>query len=163
MRRQKVVMLGSFGVGKTSLVRRFVEQAFDDKYLSTVGVKISRKTIALQPAAVTLLLWDVAGREGFEHMRKSYLRGAAGALIVCDVTRPETWAGLRAELETFLEERPGKPFVLAANKVDLLPDPETLPPEVEALGSLGSVHSTSALDGRGVEAAFAELAQKVCA
>ena len=80
----KVCLLGDFAVGKTSLVSRFVHNAFSDKYLSTIGVKVSRKTVAVVGAdevvELTIMLWDLAGNEEFNQMRASYLRGAAGAL-----------------------------------------------------------------------------------
>ncbi len=87
--QKKVCLLGDFAVGKTSLVRRFVEGRFDDKYLSTIGVKISRKTLARPYGALHLIVWDLAGGEEFG-AESSYLRGAAGALIVGDLTRRET-------------------------------------------------------------------------
>src|SRR5512147_1281675 len=88
--QKKVCLLGDFAVGKTSLVRRYVEGRFDDKYLSTIGVKISRKTLARSTGTLNLLIWDLAGSDEFNTIAPSYLRGAAGALIVCDLTRPET-------------------------------------------------------------------------
>ena len=95
---KKVCLLGDFAVGKTSLVRRFVYDLFDDKYVSTIGVKVSRKTVILTRdddiVDLTMMLWDLAGGEEFAHMRASYLRGAAGALMVYDVSRPETLSSL---------------------------------------------------------------------
>lgn len=92
---KKVCLLGDFAVGKTSLVRRFVHDYFDDQYLSTIGVKVSRKTINIaqgeQIVELTMMLWDLAGSEEFTHLRASYLRGAAGVLLVGDLTRPLTF------------------------------------------------------------------------
>ena len=97
---KKVCLLGEFAVGKTSLVRRFVQNFFDDRYISTVGVKVSRKTMSFPRAGevveLTMMIWDLAGSEEFDRVRASYLRGTAGALLVCDLTRPETLHGLRA-------------------------------------------------------------------
>ena len=91
---KKVCLLGDFAVGKTSLVRRFVYDLFDDKYISTIGVKVSRKTVSLARdddiVDLTMMLWDLAGSEEFSRMRASYLRGAACALMVYDISRPET-------------------------------------------------------------------------
>ena len=88
----KVCLLGDYAVGKTSLVRRFVYNMFDDRYLSTIGVKVSRKVVALaredEVVELTLMLWDLAGSEEFDSVRASYLRGAVAGLIVCDLTQP---------------------------------------------------------------------------
>ena len=91
MMQKKVCMVGLFATGKTSMVQRFVHSRFSDRYLSTVGVKIDRKEVEVDGAAVTFMLWDLAGRDGFEDITPSYLRGSHGILYVADGTRPETW------------------------------------------------------------------------
>ena len=95
--KKKVCLLGSFAVGKTSLVERFVHNRFDEKYLTTIGVKISQKALPpieskrdRQMIQHTFLIWDIAGLEKFDSVEMSYFRGAAGALVVADLTRPET-------------------------------------------------------------------------
>ena len=99
---KKVCLLGDFAVGKTSLVRRLVHDMFDDRYISTIGVKVSRKTITIARDQdiidLSIILWDLAGSEEFNHMRASYLRGASGLFLVADVTRPATLANLPAYL-----------------------------------------------------------------
>ena len=88
---KKICLLGDFSVGKTSLVRRFVHNRFDDQYISTIGVKVSRKTVVLPVAddlvELTLMVWDLAGSQGTTPIAASYLRGAVGAVLVCDLTR----------------------------------------------------------------------------
>lgn len=120
---KKICLLGDFAVGKTSLVRRFVYNLFDDKYISTIGVKVSRKTVSLpltdDIASVTMMLWDLAGSEEFSRMRASYLRGASGAVLVGDLTRPETFDHLQGYIDDLLKVSPQAQFVLAANKSDL--------------------------------------------
>ena len=86
--QKKICLLGEFAVGKTSLIRRYVEDKFSDKYLSSIGVKVSRKNVELGDDTVKLLIWDLAGGE--DYTQSSYLMGAAGALLVCDVTRADT-------------------------------------------------------------------------
>ena len=81
--KKKVVMLGAYGVGKTSLVRRFVSNKFSDEYLSTLGVRIEKREIALGDQALELLLWDVAGDDEFFRLRSSYLLGASGPAVGC--------------------------------------------------------------------------------
>jgi small GTP-binding protein len=122
--QKKVCLLGDFAVGKTSLVRRFVYNLFDDKYLSTIGVKVSRKTVTLATtndiASITMMLWDLAGSEEFSQMRASYLRGAAGAVLVCDLTRPETFDHLQIYINDLRKISPDAQFLLAGNKYDLV-------------------------------------------
>src|SRR5271170_1310300 len=89
-------MLGSFAVGKTSLVRRYVLSQYDDKYLTTVGVKVDKKTIRVGNDDVMLMLWDIYGEDDFQKLRMANLSGSNGYLLVADGTR-------RATLEKALE------------------------------------------------------------
>lgn len=122
---KKICLLGDAAVGKTSLVRRFVYNLFDDKYLSTIGVKVSRKIVAVPRAdgvvELTMMLWDLAGSEEFDRVRSSYLRGAAGAILVCDLTRPETVDSLRVYAASLSKVNPNaQVLILGANKYDLV-------------------------------------------
>lgn len=90
MIQKKLCMLGAFAVGKTSLVRRFVQSLFTDKYLTTVGVKIDKKQVVCADKEVALLLWDLYGEDEFQRVQTSYLRGASGLLLVADGTRSAT-------------------------------------------------------------------------
>lgn len=160
--QKKICLLGEFAVGKTSLVRRFVEGRFDDKYLSTIGVKISRKLMARPRGELLLLIWDLAGGDEFS-VQSSYLRGAAGALVVCDLTRSSTLAAFERYTAQLWEHNPGAPVVFIANKVDLvaeraLSDADLLAAS-ERLG--GPCLRTSAKTGEQVEAAFAALAERL--
>lgn len=122
--QKKVCLLGDFAVGKTSLVRRFIEGLFDEKYLSTLGAKVDRKTLNLekngQAVKLKLLIWDIAGSEKFNMMMGSYYNGASGAILVCDLTRPETITSLKKYVDNFWKINPNTPLVIAGNKVDLL-------------------------------------------
>ena len=120
---KKVCMLGEFAVGKTSLVRRFIFDRFDDRYLSTIGVKVSRKSLVIprgdEVIDLNMMLWDLAGSEEFSHVRASYLRGTAGAILVCDLTRGDTLAILEQYMTDLHTISPAAEVVIAANKVDL--------------------------------------------
>ena len=121
MLQKKICMLGGFGVGKTSLVSRFVTSIFSDTYLTTVGVKIDKKTIAVDAREMTLMLWDIYGQDEFQTVRDSYLRGASGYLLVADGTRHatlETAAALQQKAESVIGR---VPFLLLLNKADLDP------------------------------------------
>ena len=76
--KKKICMVGACGVGKTSLVRRFVESIFDESYQTTIGVKIDKKLLELDGREVTLVIWDLAGEDEFAQVREAHLRGAAG-------------------------------------------------------------------------------------
>src|SRR5512136_332396 len=112
---KKVCLLGDFAVGKTSLVRRFIYDRFEDKYLSTIGVKVSRKTVVVHNTDrvfdLSILLWDMAGSEEFDRYRVSYLRGVAGAILVCDLTRPETLAHLQFFVRDLLKVNANAPII----------------------------------------------------
>src|SRR3989304_6738157 len=116
--QKKVCMLGDFAVGKRSLVRRFVEGRFDDKYLSSIGVKISRKTLVRGDHRLDLIIWDLAGCENFIHLQPAYLQGAAGALVVCDLTRRDTLQNLSDYCQQFLMINPSAAVVYLGNKGD---------------------------------------------
>lgn len=158
--QKKVCLLGDFAVGKTSLVRRFVEGRFDDRYLSTIGVKISRKTMTRAEYILNLLVWDLAGGDEHSDSGTGYLRGAAGALIVCDLTRRETLAGLHHYTRQLRAINPQAHIVLLANKVDLTAERQVSEEELSLLANqLGCPYlSTSAKTGQGVPEAFEQLA-----
>ncbi|MEQ8206756.1 MAG: Rab family GTPase [Woeseia sp.] len=160
----KVCIIGDFAVGKTSSIERFVNQQFSDKYLTTVGVKIDTKEIRLATlnSDVKLVIWDVAGTERFGALEFSYLRGAAGYLLVADGTRGRTvQSALR--LKQQIEERYGDlPFVFMLNKVDLRDSWEVKNDSLEDLeNSFPDLFLTSAKTGQEVEAAIEKLAFRI--
>lgn len=162
MIQKKICMLGTFAVGKTSLVRRFVESIYSDIYLTTVGVKIDKKVVAVQGQEVMLLLWDIQGEESASALQKSYLRGASGYLLVADGTRKETlYTAL--SIQTRVQDTLGAaPFLLLLNKADLTERWAIGEGEIEALEQKGwHVLRTSAKTGAGVEEAFLILAQRL--
>jgi small GTP-binding protein len=160
---KKICLLGDFAVGKTSLVRRFVYSLFDDKYISTVGVKVSRKTVAIardkDVVELTMMLWDLAGSEEFSQVRASYLRGAAGAVLVCDLTRAETLDSLQTYVDDLLHVSPRARLILAANKSDLTDQHQLTSEQVESLAAAlnAPYHFTSAKIGDEVEPLFRRL------
>ena len=152
MLQKKICMVGGFAVGKTSLVRRYVDSVFSETYLTTVGVKISKKTVALGERQVNLILWDLAGEDDIASLRMSYLRGAAGYVLVADGTRPATLE-VALSLRWRVEAEFGPlPFVLLVNKNDLKEEWTASDEELEALRQSGWwVRPTSARTGEGVE------------
>lgn len=160
MIQKKVCMLGAFAVGKTSLVSRFVHSIFSDKYHTTIGVKIDKKSVPLLRGEMELILWDIYGEDEFQKVWMSYLQGASAYLIVADGTRRET-LDVAASLQRAAEQEIGKvPFVLALNKADLADQWQVDRGALEQAGELGwKVVRTSAKTGEGVEEAFLILAR----
>lgn len=116
----KVCLIGDFAVGKTSLIRRFTESRFSESYLSTIGIRVSRKTLQTSDSStLTLMIWDTAGGEPFTTVVRSYYRGSRGAALVCDVTRPETVTSLMRYAREFHTVNPGVSLIMMANKIDL--------------------------------------------
>jgi small GTP-binding protein len=161
--QKKICMLGTFAVGKTSLVRRFVESIYSDKYHTTVGVKIDKKLVDLDGTwKMMMMLWDVEGAEAAHDLRKSYLRGASGYLLVADGTRKDTL--YRAlEIQTRAQDTVGLvPYIFLINKSDLVDEWEINEQELAALEERGwHIIRTSAKSGTGVEEAFLTLARKM--
>jgi len=162
MLHNKICMLGGSGVGKTSLVSRFVSSIFSDTYLTTVGVKIDKKQVSIEGGETTLMLWDIYGQDEFQTVRDSYLRGASGYLLVADGTRHatlETAETLQHRAESVIGR---VPFLLLLNKADL--DREWQVDEralVKLVDQGWRVVKTSAKTGDGVEEAFTTLAREM--
>lgn len=108
-------MVGDFGVGKTSLVKRFVDNSFSEEYLSTIGVSISKKNLNES----TLMLWDIEGHTEFKPVFKQYLLGAKGFIIVGDVTRKDTIGAIAKHIELCHSIVKGAPICIALNKSDM--------------------------------------------
>jgi small GTP-binding protein len=162
MIQKKVCMVGVFGTGKTSLVQRFVYSKFSEKYHSTVGVKIDRKEVDVADLPVTLLLWDLAGQDKFQHIQASYLRGSSGLFYVVDGTRRETLDELGTLRSLAVETLGPVPSVVAFNKADLADQWELNEGELYALVAPGRhVLKTSAKTGAGVDEAFFWLAAQM--
>ncbi len=160
---KKVCMVGAFSVGKTALVRRYVHSFFSDRYLSTVGVKISKKTLTVNDTPLNLLLWDLEGQDDYYgEINTSYLRGAMGLIVVADGVRSESLTIALSVRETALNCIGPVPNLLLLNKVDLSETwsvPETA---IESLEKDGlRVMKTSAKTGLNVEEAFMTLATEM--
>ena len=164
MLKKKICMLGAYGVGKTSLVRSFVFSIFDERYHSTVGVKIDKKPVDILGREVELQLWDIAGEDDRFTVPTSYLRGTSGYLLVVDGTRRDT-LDVAMDLQRRTEGEVGSvPFLAVLNKTDLVDrweiDPACLA-EIER--RKWPIIHTSAKLGTGVETAFFELGRAILA
>ncbi|NEP01205.1 MAG: GTP-binding protein [Symploca sp. SIO2E9] len=165
---KKICLVGDFGVGKTSLIRRFVERQFSDQYLSTVGVKISRKTMELMGGEadkklnLKLMIWDLEGHTKFKGISKNHLQGASGALVVADLTRPETIEHIPEHINLFLSINPKGVIIVALNKADLFAE-EKLQKigQVKEFDQILATYQTSAKIGLYVDDIFYQLAREM--
>lgn len=161
---KKICLVGDFGVGKTSLIRRFVEGNFSDQYLSTVGVKISKKTVEVltEKQTVQLLIWDLEGHTKFKAIAPTYLKGGSGAIIVADVTRTQTIERISEHIQLFLSVNPKGILIVALNKFDLI-DEEKFDKllqmvELQFSDKVAHIYPSSAKTGLSVNEIFEEIA-----
>ena len=165
--KKKMLLLGDGAVGKTSLVRRFVLDEFEDRYITTIGAKITKKDINFkvggEPMKLSLMLWDVLGQQGYSNIQKASLSGADAALIVCDVTRAATLKSLHDYWVPKVKEVAGDiPLIILANKADLTKRELGAQELFETASELNSVFFfTSAKTGMNVNLAFYKIAYAV--
>lgn len=160
MINKKVCMIGAFAVGKTALVQRYVHSIFTDRYLSTVGVKISKKTLSVGGREMTIVLWDLEGKDDYVDVNISYLRGAMGFFVVADGTRRET-LDTALTLRTLALDLIGPvPNALLVNKADLAAEWEVTDGHLAGIELQGvRVIKTSAKSGQAVSESFNALAR----
>ncbi|WP_294958713.1 Rab family GTPase [Sulfurovum sp.] len=156
MIRKKILMLGDFAVGKTSLVRHYIDNTFDDVYLTTIGVKVSKKMLAVNHVELELLIWDIEGETPTKKIPKAYFKGASGAIIVCDASRKETIEGIREHIGDLLAFNREAKYVIAYNKSDLLSAQQK-----ETLSLSENTFLTSAKDGSQIDILFTTLAKEI--
>lgn len=162
MIQQKICLLGSFSVGKTSLIRRYVDSLFTDKYLTTVGVKIDKKQFEFNGNTHSLMIWDIAGEDDFTSIRTAYLRGMSGYIIVIDPTRRHSYETALAIHDMVKNTVGDLPAVFALNKVDIKSTWQLEAPQHQHLQQLGHpIVETSAKQNVGVETMFLKLIEKL--
>ncbi len=159
---KKVLLIGEASVGKTSLIRRFVIDRFDDRYIVTIGTKVSRKVMDFEypkeGLAVSLMMsvWDVIGQRTADRMHEMHFKGAEAFIVVCDGTRRETFEAVSDWVERARRVAGPAPGVLACNKVDLKAAFKVAEADVRAKAAALKLTPmfTSAKTGEGVEEAF---------
>ena len=155
---KKICLIGRFAVGKTSLVKQFINKQFGGKYKTTVGVSISTKNIIINDIEVSMVIWDIAGFEQDGHYTH-YLRGVHGLIWVFDGTEPESFAILKTIIRS-LPEIKQIPSVCFINKHDLVDEWIIEPHHIKELEKFNyAVIKTSAKTGKNVEAGFEKLAE----
>ncbi|MBN2155395.1 MAG: GTP-binding protein [Candidatus Lokiarchaeota archaeon] len=161
--KMKICLLGDGGVGKTSLVYRFIQNRFSTDFKSTLGVNLLKHEVAIDHIRVTVQIWDLGGQDKYEGLRKLYLDGSQGALLVFDKTNKKSYENLEKWVRSFRDLRGGKPMLLIGNKLDLK---EFIVIDDETAESYSKSHdldyiSTSAKTGEKVETAFTSLIKKI--
>jgi small GTP-binding protein len=123
--KKKICLIGDPAVGKTSLVRKYVTDMFDDKYIGTLGTKVTKKRIMIESSTnnfdLTIAIWDILGQQEFHRIQKMAYRGAKGVFLVCDLTRKETLSNLINWKEAITQVTGEIPMIILANKCDLEP------------------------------------------
>ncbi|MCR9286788.1 MAG: GTP-binding protein [Bacteroidetes bacterium] len=159
MINKKVILTGSFGVGKTSLFNQFLYQRFSDKYMTTIGVKVDKKAMEIEGESLTMLIWDIAGEVSQDKVPSSYFLGASGIIYVCDLSRPITFNNIEKDLEYLRKMLPGVAIKLVGNKRDLVTQ-EQVQSLQENLANAFDI-LTSAKTGENVEHLFYEIGKEL--
>ncbi len=167
--KAKVCLVGEQAVGKTSLVRRFVLDAFDDSYIATMGAKVLKRDIEVSDETygnllVNLVIWDIMGNKSFRDLfKEAFFQGAQGLIAVCDVTRKATLTELESWIEAVSKVAGDIPIQILANKVDLVDDTEIAEDDIKEFSDrMGSTYvMTSAKTGENVEDSFDIVARKI--
>jgi small GTP-binding protein len=160
----KLCLLGQKNVGKTSLVYRFIENKFRENYKATLGVNLLKKDLEIGGyGGVSAQIWDLGGQESFKSLRKLYLEGANGALLVYDMTSKETFEKLDEWKQSFREARKNAPVVLIGNKSDLTTQIAITEKEANQFAKANDMQFiiTSAKTGQNVEEAFTRLTKRI--
>ena len=162
MKTRKICLIGDFAVGKTSLSRRFISNIYSDTYITTVGVKVETKVLSTgEDELIKLVVWDIAGSNKLTTLKRTYLQGASGYLLVADASRPDTIDSalcLAKEVDSFLDNPPSLGLI---NKMDLSKNFRVSKDDLLVRATTGEWMFTSALTGEGVEDAFQQLARKL--
>jgi small GTP-binding protein len=165
---KKICIIGESDVGKNSLIRRFVDRQFSDEYLTTVGVKLSQKTIEFQGVnpsdklKIRLLIWNVTGHHKFKAIAPTYLRSSIGAVAVADITRPETLERLPEHIHRFSTINPKGFILVALNKWDLIEqEKQEKIIQDKTLPNVLGLYPTSAKTGLGVDEIFLQTAKQI--
>lgn len=118
---KKILILGHFGVGKTSLIQRFVKNSFSEDYKVSIGVHISKKEVTvLEKSNVSLILWDIEGTDDMANLRDSYLLGTHGIIYVFDILRRSTIKNIDSSIAYLSKKIPNTPILIVANKSDMV-------------------------------------------
>jgi small GTP-binding protein len=151
----KVILTGSFGVGKTSLFQKFIFNEFSEKYLTTIGVRVQKKEIKVEDQDLSILLWDIAGEISQDKVPHAYLLGTSGVIYVFDLSRPMTYKNLESDIAYLKEKIKGVKIKIVGNKADLVTEEQIQ--EISEQLAIPFDITTSAKTGENVEELFQML------
>ena len=160
----KILTIGESGVGKTCILRRFVENKFLKNHLATIGIDFKTKTLNINNQEIKLKIWDTAGQERFRNITTQYYKGADGIVLIYDVTDDASYEKIRDWMEQILSntKREDIGLVLLGNKCDMEPRAVTEEQGNKMAEELKvSYFETSALTGQGINEAFNELTRDI--
>lgn len=159
MIQKKICLLGASSVGKTSLIKQFVDGIFSEKYLTTIGAKVDKKLVFAKDKEVQLMLWDIEGYDRYHVFQDKYLRGAAGYIIVVDQTRNSSLLeGI--EIHSIARKISNVPAILVINKSDLLDNCHLEDDQLnQHIALFDALYNTSAKTGSNVEEMFQAIAE----
>lgn len=161
----KIVLVGDFGVGKTSLIKRYVDNSFSDEYKSSIGVAISKKLLTTlvdnEIHDSTMMIWDIEGRTDFKPILSHYLSGAKGFIIVADLTRENTINSIKEHIELCEKTANNLPICIAFNKSDLFDDEIDLENFKMLSSNIIALFKTSAKDDNCVSELFEILNNEI--
>lgn len=159
----KICLLGDGSVGKTSLVYRFIENRFSTDFKSTLGVNLLKRQVNIGEDTVSVQIWDLGGQDAYKKLRKLYLEGSQGALVVFDKTNEKSFNNLIDWVGSFKESQPEAPMILIGNKVDLVDQMKITEENAKSFAKSNNMTylETSAKTGEKVEDAFKSLIENV--
>ena len=164
----KIVIVGDYSVGKSTLISKFVENRFRDQYIPTLGVNISRKSLDINDSHIDLMIWDIAGQDQFLTVRQRFYQESEGYFIVFDTTRKSSLDHIGRWYREVLKytKTNTTPFVIVANKIDLKDDivcndDEIISTLIENEMEVKMIIKTSAKDGSNVDFAFETLGKTI--
>ncbi len=173
----KICLLGDNAVGKTSLIRKYVLDIFEEKYISTFGTNVTKKAVRFRRPKdntfinIALIIWDISGdMSGLEKniksfnsfsAQKKYFENAQGGIVVCDITRPNTFQNITDWVRSFKEIAGDMPMIFLGNKIDLQPIAKVSTKELENVANKNNSKFlfTSAKSGQNVDLAFSKMAK----
>ncbi len=159
---RKICLLGDGAVGKTSLIRRYVFDMFNDEYIMTIGTKVSKKNMKLEGKELTLMIWDILGQKEHSNLHSAYYKGAAGAIVVCDFTNKKSMEHLTRWVDDFRAVAGDAPLVIAVNKQDIEKKAYLFEEAKEIADNYGApAIPTSAKSGKNVELLFKTIGERV--
>jgi len=166
--KRKVCLIGDWGVGKTSLVRKYVLDIFSDDYLVTIGTKVYKKRVKVEENQnkiidLNLIIWDIMGQKEFQRTQAVAFHGSNGAIIVCDITRKETLDSIYQWRNQLFNATSEIPIIILANKFDLQDIAQVTSKDLNDVAEeLNSTFLfTSAKSGENVESAFQEIGRRI--